>query len=228
LLPIATLAFALFSTVPSYRASFQTVVANSTKFVGGSASIYDGYLNQSGWPGRGPGPGPGPDGAVRPWALAVWKELGPNTRFWTFGVHTYCMLPGCRPEAFHSFRMSPRVLDILLREPTAARAILQEEKLNYFLVEMDDSLRDTLLCSPLFSPDQIGNYLGIKWTDGTHFLLTWQGPGVEQLTDSFLEGYSKKVQAAPCSYMPLLQNLNEQLGKNPKWGADLVMPWSRR
>ena len=227
-LPVAVLILALVTLNPSYRTSFGTVVANSTKFVAGSASIYDGYINQSGWPGRGPGPLPGPDGAVRPWALAIWKELGPNIRFWTFGVHTYCMVPRCRPEAFHSFRMSPRSLNIWLGEPTEARAILQQEGLNYFLVEMDDTLRDVLLCSPLFSPDKIGDYLGIRWTDGTHFLLTWHGPGIEPLTPSFLEGYSKKVQAAPCGFVPLLQTLAGQVGKNPRWGSDLVMPWSRR
>src|SRR5215217_441586 len=116
------------------------------------------------------------------------------------------------------FRMSPRSLNIWLGEPTEARAILQQEGLNYFLVEMDDTLRDVLLCSPLFSPDKIGDYLGIRWTDGTHFLLTWHGPGIEPLTPSFLEGYSKKVQAAPCGFVPLLQTLAGQVGKNPRWG----------
>jgi hypothetical protein len=221
-LPGTVLALGLVTANPSYRASVRVVVANGAKFLAGSQSIYDSYTNQSGWPGR------HPDGAVRPWALAVWRQLGPNTRFWTFGVHTYCMLPGCRPETYFSFRMSPRSLEILLGEPSEARAILQQEGLNYFLVEMDDRLRDTVLCSPLFSADHIGNHLGIAWTDGTHFLLTWHGPGVEPLTLSFLELYSQKIQAAPCGFIPLLQTLAAQLGTNPKWGSDLVMPWSRQ
>ena len=195
-LPVVLLVITFDGTGNAYRSSLARSAADAGRFVTGSFSIYDAYVNQTGWPAR------GPDGAVRPWALAVWKLLGPGTRFWTFSVHTYCMLPGCRPEAILLFRMSPRSLNILLGEPTEARAIFQQEKLNYFLLEMEDNFRDLLPCSALFSPDRIGAYLGTKWTDGTHFLLTWLGPGIEHLTPSWLEDYRKKAGAAPCAQAP--------------------------
>jgi hypothetical protein len=210
-----------FEANKDYRTSLRHVAADAGKFAIGSFSIYDAFVNQTAWPGR------VPEGAVRPWALAVWKELGPGVRFWTFSVHSYCMLPGCRPEAYFSFRMSPRSLNILLGEATEARAIFQQEGLNYFLLEMDDDFRDPLPCSALFSPDHIADYLGTKWTDGTHFLLAWHGPGIEPLTPSWLEDYRKKAGGAPCSYIPVLQSLAQQLSRNPRWGADLRMPWTR-
>jgi hypothetical protein len=200
----------------------RTLTGTSARFIAGSASIYDAFVDQKGWSGRFGDP------AIRPWALAVWKELGPGARFWTFSNHTYCMVPGCRPEIFDAFRLSPRTLDIMLGPPAQAQAILHEERLDHFLVEMDDGLRDLLMCAPLFAPDRIQDHLGTRWTDGTHYLLTWLGPGIEPLTPAWLERYRQKVDEAPCAQIPLLQNLAEQLGNNPRWGADLVMPWSRR
>jgi hypothetical protein len=121
--------------------------------------------------------------------------------------------------------MSPRSLNILLGEANQARAIFQAEQLNYFLVEMDEDLTDPLLCSALFSPEQIGAHLGTKWTDGTHFLLTWLGPGVEPLPPSWLEGFRKKISSSFCSSSTAgLRDLARQLGKNPRWGSDLRVP----
>ena len=220
-IPIALLVLTLSTLPSSFRSGFGEVVANAGRFAGGRYSIYEAYVDQKGWPGR------SPDGAVRPWALAVWQQLGPNVRFWTFGVHTYCMLPGCRPEAMNSFRLSPHALDILFGPPGQAKTILQQEELNYFLVEMDDGINDQLMCSALFSPDQIGQWLGVKWTDGTHFLLTWLDAGAEPLSGEWIELYRQKAAGAACGFWPLLHNLAAQLPQNPRWGRDLVMPWSK-
>jgi hypothetical protein len=128
----------------------------------------------------------------------------------------------------YSFRMSPRSLDILFGPPDQAKAIFQQEGLNYFLIEMDDTLHEKLMCTALFSPDQIKDHLGIKWTDGTHYLLTWLNPGIEPLTGEWIEAYRQKAAGASCGGFPILKSLAEQLGRNPRWGADLVMPWSKR
>ena len=216
-LPAALLVATFAGTGRPYRAGFARVLTNSAKFAGGSFSIYDGYIHQRDWASPYPN-----DGAVRPWALAVWKELGPGARFWTFGNHTYCMLPRCQVQQFFSMRMSPRSLDIFLGDAPQARAIFQEEALNYFLIEMDEDLTDPLPCSPLFSPERIADYLGIKWTDGTHFLLTWLGPGIEPLPTAWIEAYKKKIlQRNNCGYLTILRDVAEQLRKNPRWGADL-------
>ena len=222
LVPIALLVLALTTLNADYRKSFRLTVADAASFVGGRFSIYDAYVHQMGWPGR------SPDGAIRPWALAVWRHLGPETRFWTFGVHTYCMLPGCVPESMYSFRMSPRSLDILFGPADQAKAIFQQEGLNYFLIEMDDAIHDQLMCTALFSPDQIKDHLGIKWTDGTHFLLSWLDSGSRPLTAEWIDAYRQKVAGAACQHFPIFKTLADQLGRNPRWGEDLVMPWSKR
>src|SRR5436190_16828116 len=125
----------------------------------GSASTFDAYVDQTGWPAG------FPDGAVPPWALAVWKEIGPGTRFRTFGPHTYCMVPRCKPERGKQFTTSPRLLNVFFGPATEAKAILHEEGLDHFLVEMDADLNDLLMCSALFSADEIHEHLGIRWTD---------------------------------------------------------------
>ncbi len=216
LLPVAVLVVTFGGAGQQYREGLGRVLINAAKFAGGSFSIYDGYIHQRDWVGTDPN-----DGAVRPWALAVWKEIGRGTRFWSFGVHTYCMLPDCRVQQFFSMRLSPRSFDIFLGEAPQARAILQEEKLDYFLIEMDDGLVDPLPCSALFSPEHIADYLGIKWTDGTHFLLTWLGPDIEPLTPAWIAAYKNKIDQGSCGYLTMLSDLKEQLRKNPRWGADL-------
>jgi len=52
---------------------------------------------------------------------------------------------------------------------------------------------DLLPYSKLFAPDTIGDYLGIKWTDGSAFLLTWSGPDTTPITSEFLEIYRKRL-----------------------------------
>ena len=78
-LPAALLVAAVDGTEQSYREGLARVLINATKFARGSFSIYDGYIHQRDWGVPYPN-----DGAVRPWALAIWKEIGPGTRFWTF------------------------------------------------------------------------------------------------------------------------------------------------
>ena len=62
-------------------------------------------------------------------------------------------------------------------QPEEAKRALQAADLNYFLFTREDSIADPLPLSPLFTPDNIGRYLGVRWTDGTSVLLTWLGPG---------------------------------------------------
>jgi hypothetical protein len=217
-IPVLLLVGTLSGAYRSYGPFFVSAVGNAARFVTGRYSIYDSYVDQAGWPGR------SPEGAIRPWAHAVWKELGPGTRFWVFDVHTYCMLPDCRPETFMSFRMSPRSMDVMLGNASQARQILQQEGLDYFLIAMDDQVVDALPCTELFSPDHIAEHLGVKWRDQTHVLLTWLGPGIEPLTAAWIEEYRKHVQTAACGYVALLKNAAPQLANNPRWGAGLAKP----
>jgi hypothetical protein len=67
----AVLLIGIAKTDKTYRASLGQVVANGGKFATGSFSIYDAYVHQRDWIS------PDPDGGVRPWALAIWKQLLP-------------------------------------------------------------------------------------------------------------------------------------------------------
>ena len=62
-----------------------------------------------------------------------------------------------------------------------------------FYFTREYSITDPLPLSPLFTPDNIGRYLGVRWTDGTSVLLTWLGPGVQPLTPAWLAAYREAV-----------------------------------
>jgi len=76
---------------------------------------------------------------------------------------------------------------VIFGAPKQASDTLKREGLNYFFFsrELGTSRTDLLPVSQLFAPDQIGNYLGIKWTDGTSYLLTWLGPDVQPISPAF-------------------------------------------
>ena len=102
---------------------------------------------------------------------------------------------------------------------------MQTGGLNYFFFTTEMDVNDVLPQTKLFAPNQIGEYLGIKWTDGPSYLLTWLGPGVTPLTPEWVAGYQNAVDRAP--YEPagfplsLMLHLREQLRRAPRWGHDL-------
>ena len=202
------------------------VIQDGTRFVSGRYSVYDAYINQTEWPTR------MPFGAIYPGSFAVWKLLGadPKPRVWTLHIHAYCMLPGCIWESDKSFPMSPRMFDVIFGPLDQAQQILQREGMNYFLVSRSLQIRDELAGARLFSPDHIGDYLGIKWTDGTTDLLTWLGPGVQPLTSDWLAHYRQQVsesgEAASLRSNELIyRTVYERLKSHPKWGYQLQLPW---
>jgi hypothetical protein len=126
--------------------------------------------------------------------------------------------------------LSPHILDMLDTSAEQTRNILQREGLNYFFYTTAMDMNDILPLTKVFAPDQIAQYIGIKWTDGTSFLLTWLGPGVIPLTPEWVAQYKKAVESAP--YQPaqfpteLMLSVREQLRGNPRWGRDLKLPVS--
>lgn len=135
-------------------------------------------------------------GAINPGALAAAHQLSPNTPIWSTNLESFCMAPGCLIESVISFKMSGRLDEILGGDPELAKQRLQESGLNYFLFMKDARLRDLLPYSKLFAPDTIGRYLGIKWTDGSTFLLTWIGPETSPLGADFLAVYRMRLAEA--------------------------------
>ena len=69
---------------------------------------------------------------------------------------------------------------------------MQEAGLNYFLFMKDYRIIDLLPFSRLFAPETIGRYLGVKWSDGSTFLLTWIGPDTTPIGPDFLDAYTRR------------------------------------
>jgi len=149
-------------------------------------------------------------GAINPGALAAAHQLPPDTPIWSTNLESYCMAPGCLIESTISFKMSGRLDDILGGDPSLAKKLLQEAGLNYFLFMKDARLRDLLPYSKLFAPGTIGQYLGIKWTDGSTFLLTWSGAGTSPIGPAFLSEYEKRL-AEPADPWFLFSKLAPQI-----------------
>lgn len=163
------------------------IVRNSVALARGKISLYDAYQHQEGWPGRLPW-----GGIYQPMAEA-FKQLPPHTRVWSLHVHSYCMVPDCQIETFMSYRLSPNANLVYYGDPLQSKRVLKRENLNYFFFSPVLQLTDPLPLSPLFSPKNIAQYLGIAWTDGENYLLTWKENATQLLDDIWLKRYEQKV-----------------------------------
>jgi hypothetical protein len=164
-----------------------SIATNAASLWKGRFSIEAAYRNQQGWPGR------LPFGAVYPAMEEVWRIVPPRGRIWSFHIHSYCMLPDCNVQGFLSFRFSPSWEDVFLGTPDAAVKALKAEGLNYFFYSSELQMHDLLPYAPIFSPDQIERYLGVRWTDGVSYLLTWRSEETPLLSQEFLTAYRKSV-----------------------------------
>jgi hypothetical protein len=159
------------------------IIGNAVAFWSGRYSVADAYQNQQGWAGRTQW------GGIYPGLTPVWRLLPPFTRVWSLHVWTYCMLPDCNFQGYFSFIFSSRWRTVYFSTPEAGRAALQAENLNYFFFSNKMEIADPIGHAPLFSPDNIANYLAIRWTDGSNYLLTWPGPDTRPLDDGFISAY---------------------------------------
>ena len=156
--------------------------ANALRFFFGRFSLADAYGHAtSGYA----------FGAINPEALKAARQLPYGTPIWSTNVDSYCMVPGCLIEDVISFKMSGRLDEILGGDPELAKQRLREAGLNYFLFMKDYRVLDLLPYSRLFAPDTIGRYLGVKWSDGSTFLLTWIGPDTTPIGADFLDAYTR-------------------------------------
>jgi hypothetical protein len=156
--------------------------ANALRFFFGRFSLADAYRHAtSGYA----------FGAINPEALEAARQVPYGMPIWSTNVDSYCMVPGCLIEDVISFKMSGRLDEILGGDPELAKQRLQEAGLNYFLFMKDYRVLDLLPYSRLFAPDTIGRYLGVKWSDGSAFLLTWIGPDTTPIGADFLDPYTR-------------------------------------
>ncbi len=137
-----------------------------------------------------------PFGGIHPGAYAAYQHVPTGSRIWSTNVDSYCMAPDCQIESVISFKLSSHLNEILSGAPETAKKILQQEKLNYFLVMSDSQLLDLLPFSQLFNSNNIGNYFGIKWTNGKTYLLTWRENGTTPLTPKFMRLYKRLIKEA--------------------------------
>jgi hypothetical protein len=87
-----------------------------------------------------------------------------------------------------------------------------------------------LVYSQLFAANNIGQYLGVKWTDGNAFLLTWIGPNTVPIGPDFLTVYNGLL-ARPEHRWFLYRELVEQIAtaterlRSKRWGAEPDLLW---
>jgi hypothetical protein len=158
--------------------------AAPVKFLRGKLSLAGAYSDQLlGFPFGGIHPGT--------WEAVQHVPLG--SRVWSTTVVSYCMAPGCQVESVISFKFSSRMNEILNGSPLAAKNILQQEGLNYFLFLSEYPLLDYLPFSELFKPENMKKYFTVKWTDGKTYLLTWKSSTDKAVSDEFLKAYASRL-----------------------------------
>ncbi len=205
----------------------RTVTAHALQFAAGRYSLADAYRHQEGRGGL-------EFGAIYPGALAAMRQLDQGTRIWSTNVDSYCLAPECRIESVVSFKMSRHMNDILNGTPAQARRILEEEGLNYFLFSKDFNLLDMLPYSRLFAPEAIVENLGVKWTDGTTYLLTWRGRGTVPIGSDFLEAYRTKLSENEHQWfvfskvLPHIEKVATTLEATPRPWRPMEFPWRKR
>ena len=198
------------------------ILTNAASFAFGRMSIDQAYTEQTAWPGRLPW------AAIYPGARGAYNAVGPNTPIWSFHVHAYCMLPDCRMQYETSFVLSPDPDEVLFGNPEQAREVLKASGHDYFLFSRELSLTDFILRAPLFAPDNIGRYLGIRWTDGTTALLTWAGPDTIPFDADWIASYRKAVeQSQSAKRLPYdaLRGVYDELRATPHPWKLFELPW---
>lgn len=190
-LPIAALVATLTNWQIGYGMGEQVAAgtANGLRFLTGRDSLGSAFSRKA----LGPLSSGLPYGGIDPGTLAAARQLPPDTPIWSTNVDSYCMVPHCNIESVVSYRMSAQMDEILGGPPDISRQLLKEAGLNYFLFSKEHGLLDMLPFSRLFAPSIIGKYLGIAWTDGTTFLLTWAGPTTKPIDDNFLTAYRARL-----------------------------------
>src|SRR5262249_27324573 len=176
-----------YESIPDYARhvfdSAKAVLANARHFMRGDFSLKDAYQNQQGWPGRLPW------GGIYPPMEKVWEIVGRGTPIYSLHVHSYCMLPECRVFGWLSTRTASDMDVVLFGEPQHAIESLKKAGINFFFVSRELAspglgIQSPTVFSPVLAPDSIATHLGVKWTDGTSYLLTWRGDGTQPIDET--------------------------------------------
>lgn len=161
---------------------------HAVKFAGGNVSLADAYRRR---------------GAVSEPAVAYRKQIGTAARVYTFNLNDYSMSPGAEVESFVSFGLHQDWHTVMFEPPAAARAALQAQRLDYFVINFKSRVIDVLQYAPLFRPENLAQNFAVAWTDGDVYLLTWAGPGTTPLPESFFWRYTDEHFAGTIDLKPL-------------------------
>jgi len=215
LIPIFILILTLTSW-PRWGGKVTDATRNALRFMRGHYSLFTAYKNL---------PWGLSFGGVNPGAYAAFKQAPKGARIWSTNVDSYCMVPDCIIESVISFKLSSNVNEILNGPPEVAKKILKNEKLNYFIVSNNSQLIDVLPFSHLFSPVNIRKYLGIKWTDGETYLLTWKENAIKPIDKKFMNSYVALIKHAQSPWFRFDEMMPE-LDKTMKNLSNLPHPWN--
>ena len=221
---VATVSAMIFLIIvsPGRKSNFVTSspIIRGWHFLTGTYSVDTAYMRQDDtWY---------PSGAIYPGARGAYAVAGPRTPIWSMNIQAYCMLPDCRIESVTSVSLGIGYPDVMFGSPQTARAALQASNHNYFLISKKLPVEDFLLRAPLFSPDTIANYLGIRWTDGTTTLLTWLGPDIKPLDAAWIADYRKTVESSPTAQTypyAEMQSIFARLNATPHPWRSFDLPW---
>jgi predicted nucleic acid-binding protein len=218
-LPIALLVVVImeWQTSAHWTRRIAADTANALRFLSGQWSLAEAYAHAESRYAF---------GGINPSALAAAQQLPYGTPIWSTNVDSYCMVPGCLIESVMSFKMSGRLDEILGGDPDLAKRRLQEAGLNYFLFDKNYQIIDLLPFGRLFAPETIGLYLGVKWSDGSTFLLTWAGPQSRPIGPDFLDAYTHRLAEADPTHwfkfdelVPLIATITPRMRSVTEWGA---------
>jgi hypothetical protein len=85
--------------------------------------------------------------------------------------------------------------------------------------------------SRLFSPDHIGQYFGIRWTDGMTTLLTWRGSDTIAPNEEWLATYRQAL-ASSSAHLRFpnveIKAIYERLNATPHPWQPFAVPWRMR
>jgi hypothetical protein len=204
-------------TVVVVRQNLKILVANANALWDGQFSLKDAYQNQQGLPGL-------PWGAIYPGMIEPWRIAGPRTRIWSFHTQSYCMLPDCNVQEFLSERFSRSWQTVFFGEPGKAIEALKTEGLNYFFFSAELGRSDPIIYTPLFSSATIANYLAIRWTDGTSYLLTWPGPNTRPIDRKFIATYANANNDRIWD-QAVLKKISNYIDRHPGKLTPFALPW---
>ena len=159
--------------------------------------------------------------------VRIRKLLGPQVRVWSSQITgQLCMAPDCRLETFFSYSLGKDWAAIMFEPADIARAALERQNLNYFVIDTNVAFFDLLPYSPLFSAENIRHNLAVVWESNGVYLLTWPSSSTKPINSAFDESYARSKQMALMSadFPGIYDQLNaayQQWKKTRHWPVHL-------